>query len=269
MKAIILIAVAISVIAGSCVTRQYYLSPFHANDHSYKAIPMVSDSTPSAFFAGGSLTLGGANQNLRDGLVNFQGSIHRAHSLQRFQFLYGASLSAGAYNVSGGNNNFGNSGNLPISSGVTGGRFFGGAGAFAAADLVIPFRTGSEWRVIGVETSFKHEFGDYVDRRLKIPDSAADLVWRKNYFHTVGITTNVIKKFRKSGNSFGYKMGIYFSTETATYTGVYTPARRMLPGYISHTLHLRRQRVTGFVQLNAGSYALNFQTGASVRLGKK
>ncbi|RYZ33300.1 MAG: hypothetical protein EOP49_36100, partial [Sphingobacteriales bacterium] len=235
MKAPSLIIVAWCLLTASCVTRQYYLSPFHATDHPYKAMPMVADSTPSAFYAGGNLTLGGANQNLRDGLINLQGTIHRAHTFQRFQFLYGGSLSAGGYHISENNFTFNNNGNPGAPFKLGGSRFFGGAGVFGGANLVIPFRTGSEWRVIGMETSFQHEFGDYAGVRSAIPDSAVDLVWRKNYFHTIGVTTDVIKKFRKSGNSFGYKFGVYFSTASAPYTGQYAPGRRILPAYISHT----------------------------------
>ncbi|RYF87691.1 MAG: hypothetical protein EOO00_12210 [Chitinophagaceae bacterium] len=130
---------------------------------------------------------------------------------------------------------------------------------------MIPFASGSEWRVFGVETNIQKEFGDYESLRQKMTDSIANIVDRDSYFHTVGFTTNVIKKFRKSGNTFGYKFGFHLSTNRIrrydAYYGTY-----LLPMYISNTLHLTRQRVTGFAQINAGSYAVSFQTGINVRL---
>lgn len=255
------------ILISGCSHQAYLLSPFHANNHPYRAQPMVSDSLHKAVYASASLSGGGANQNLRDGILNFQASLHQAHTFHSFQFYYGADVAAGNYHVSR-NNHYDGPGSGPetlLSS--QGNKFFGGAGAFAGADLVIPFRSGSEWRVFGVETNYQREFGDYQHFRLKLPDSAATAITRDNYFHTVGFTTNVVKKFRKSGNSFGYKAGLYFSTSRTRRRDSYN-GRYVYPTYFSNTLHLTRQQVTGYMQINAGSYAFNFQTGVNIRLNK-
>jgi hypothetical protein len=250
----------------SCVHQGYFLSPFQANNHAYKSLPMISDSVAGATYASGNISLGGANQNLRDGVFTIQGSLHRAHSFRHLQFHYGANLVAGNYHVKQNYDYDGRGGGNPATIfDQPGNRFFGGAGAFGGVNLVIPFRSGSEWRVIGAETNYQREFGDYGRFRRKLPDSAANVITRDRYFQTVGLTTNVIKKFRKSGNTFGYKFGFYVGTSRSRRLDSYY-GTHILPVYISNTLHLTRQRVTGFAQINAGTFALNFQTGVNVRL---
>lgn len=227
---------------------------------------MVSDSGHKAVYAAGGFSIGAANQNLSDIVFTFQGSVHQAHTFQNLQVFYGATGVIGnyyvepryAYYTTGGSYT-----TVPLTD--RGNRFFAGVGAFGGANFVIPFATGSEWRVFGVETNIQREFGDYQKLRLKIPDSIANVVAREKYFHTIGFTTNVIKKFRKSGNTFGYKFGFHLSTNRTRRLDTYY-GNHLLPMYISNTLHLTRQKVTGFAQINAGSYALNFQTGINVRL---
>lgn len=259
-----ILLVSISFITG-CVSQGYFLSPFQANNHPYKAIPMVSDSNSKSQYASAAISIGGANQSLGDVVFAFQGSVHQAHTFRNVQFFYGANVVAGNYYMQPSYSYYqgGMNPGMPISS--RGNRFFAGVGAFGGADLVIPFATGSEWRVFGIETNIQKEFGDYQSWRRKLPDSVVEVVTRQNYFHTVGFTTNVIKKMRKSGNTFGYKFGVYFGTSRTKRLDVYY-GNHLLPFYISNTLHLTRQRVTGFAQINAGSYAVNFQTGFNVRL---
>jgi hypothetical protein len=266
MKTLTLIFIITSITLTSCVHQGYFLSPFQANNQPYKAIPMVSDSVHKSVYVATGISIGSANQSLSDVVFTFQGSVHQAHTFENVQFFYGATGVAGNYFLPeyysyynpGGSNP-----NLPITN--RGNRFFAGLGAFGGADIVIPFATGSEWRVLGVETNFQYEFGDYQSLRLKLPDSSAQAITRDKYFHTIGFTTNVIKKFRNSETSFGYKCGFYISTSRTSRLDNYY-GTNLLPMYLANTLHLTRGRVTGFAQINAGSYALNFQTGVNVRL---
>jgi hypothetical protein len=266
MKSPTLIFIILCLLLTGCVHQGYFLSPFQANNQPYKAIPMVSDSAHKAVYAAAGISIGGANQGLGDVVFTFQGSVHQAHTFENLQVFYGATAVVGnyflqeqySYYTLGGVNP-----NVPVTN--RGNRYFAGLGAFGGFDFVIPFATGSEWRVFGLETNFEREFGDYQTLRLKLPDSAAQAITRDKYFHTLGLTTNVIKKFRKSGNTFGYKFGFYFGTSRTKRLDNYY-GTNLLPMYISNTLHLTRDRVTGFAQINAGSYALNFQTGINVRL---
>ena len=265
MKTLTLIFIIASVTLTSCIHQGYFLSPFQANNQPYKAIPMVSDSIHKSVYAATGISIGAANESLGDVVFTFQGSVHRAHTFENVQFFYGGTGVVGNYYLQ--RNSYYNYGspnpNQPISD--HGKRFFAGLGAFGGADLVIPFATGSEWRVLGIETNFQYEFGDYQSLRQKMPDSSAQAITREQYFHTIGFTTNVIKKYRKSGTSFGYKCGFYISTSRTRRLDNYY-GNNLLPMYMANTLHLTRGRITGFAQINAGSYAVNFQTGFNVRL---
>ncbi|RYY21749.1 MAG: hypothetical protein EOO04_17650 [Chitinophagaceae bacterium] len=251
-----------------CVRQVYLQSPLQATDHAYRAIPMVSDGIKNSVYASGSIVAGGGNQNLRDGVFQFQGSVHRAHTWSRFQAYYGLSGMIGNYHISQ-HSVYSNFGYFITTQGPLN-RYTAALGAFGGAGFVIPFGSGSEWRVFGVETSYQHELGDYLHYRLKLPDSAATIISRNNYFHTIGMSTNVIKKFRKSGNTFGYKFGVHMSTSRLRRLNTYDSfeGKYLLPAFVSNTLHLTRRRVTYFAQINAGTFALNMQTGINVKLAR-
>ena len=266
MKRITICVAVFSFAFAGCVRQVYLQSPLQATDHVYRAMPMVSDGVKSAVYASGSIAAGGANQNLRDGVFQFQGSVHRAHTWQRFQAYYGLSGLIGNYHISDASINSIN-GNINRTGGPWN-RYTAAFGAFGGLGLVIPFGSGSEWRVFGIESSYQHETGDYLQYRLKLPDSAANIISRNNYFHTIGMSTNVIRRFRKSGNSFGYKFSFHLSTSRLRRLNTYDSfeGKYLLPAFVSNTFHLTRRRVTYYAQINAGTFALNVQTGINVRV---
>ncbi|RYG04816.1 MAG: hypothetical protein EOO02_05230 [Chitinophagaceae bacterium] len=263
----ILILVLVSCFLTSCITRQYFLSPFQATNQPYRAMPLISDSTKSATYAGGVLAVGGANQGLRDQTFQFQGEIHRAHVINNnFHFNYGATGLLGSYTVklNAGNYTYGVA---PFAGQFGDGMFVAGAGVFAGAYYTIPLDWGGEWRVIGLESNFQKEFGEYGKMRKLLPDSLAEGIQRPDYFNTIGITTNLIRKFRKSKNKFGYRAGIFISTTQVRDTKTMY-AYNVIPAYVVNTVHFTKRRVTGYAQVNIGTYAANFMIGGSVRIGK-
>ncbi len=266
MKLSAVTIVCFSLVLTGCVRQVYLQSPLQATDHPYRSIPMVSDGIKNSVYASASIVGGGANQNLRDGIFQFQGSVHRAHTWQHFQAFYGLTGMIGNYHVAEATSYTLNGD--PIRTPGPWNRYTAALGAFGGAGFVIPFGSGSEWRVFGVETSYQREFGDYLQYRRKFPDSVATIVGRENYFHTVGMSTNIIKRFRKSGNTFGYKFGFHLSTNRLRRLNMYDTYtdRYVLPAFVSNTLHLTRRRVTYYAQINAGTFALNMQTGINVRL---
>ncbi len=79
-------------------------------------------------------------QNLSDIIYSFQGSVHQAHTLENFQFYYGATGAIGNYYINEQYNYYypgGGSTNMPITS--RGNRYFAGLGVSGGADFVIPF----------------------------------------------------------------------------------------------------------------------------------
>jgi hypothetical protein len=252
----------------SCFRQAYFLSPFNTTTNYYHAIPLNSDSIKSATYISGAVSAGGANDFYNDEVYSLHGYFHRSHSFKKFQAYYGANASVGSYPVEPGSYYSGNYNNPPINYDA-GSKFFGGFGISGGMNLVMPMGTRHEWRVIGIETSLQNEYGQYLDFRKRIPDSAADAIHKHTLFTTVGLTTEFVFKLKKGG-SIGYKLAIGSSLQKTNrfYYGYYDNYRAsFVPAYISNTFQITRNQVTGFGQLNLGSYAANFQAGISYRLG--
>jgi len=268
MKKILTLNLLIIIFFSSCITHAYYLSPFNANADPYHTIPLQSDSIKAATYTTGVFTAGGANDGWHDGIYAFQGGIHRSHNFGNFQAYYGANLSIGAYHV----NEYYRS-EHPYYDSITfhipaTNNFFGAYGFNGGINAVLPFRNGGEWRVIGLETSVQKEFGNYLDFRKNLPDSAADIIFRKNVTGTIGLCTDIISRSRH-GAEFGYKMAWGFTLNPQSdYSHTYSQNNVNPIVYFSQTWHLTKGNITGFVQLNLGSYAGNMQFGMNCKLGK-
>jgi hypothetical protein len=252
---------------SSCVTNSYFTSPTNGNSVPYHTIPLKADSTKGATYASGLFTAGGANSGWRDGLYSFQGRIYRGENFGSFQAYYGANISIGNYHVS----NYTlyehpyDTGRFQI---PTSNQYYGTYGFNGGINTVIPFPKGrGEWRAIGIETSVIKEFGNYYNFRKALVDSSADVIFRNNITGTLGISTDIIGRSR-GGTEFGYKAAVGFMLNPISdYTHVYNPGDVNPILYASHTLHLTKQNVTGFLQFNISTYhAGSIQFGFSYKL---
>ncbi len=253
---------------SSCIESSYFYSPNNASSNPYHPIPLKSDSLKVATYINALFTLGGANEGWRDGVYSFRGGIHRSNNFENFQAYYGLNLSLGVYNMAGyyNSNNYYYDTNYNASN-----YFFGSYGFNGGINVVVPTRHGGEWRVIGLETSVQKEFGNYYKFRKNLPDSVADVIFKKNVTGTAGIFSDIIGKSRH-GAEFGYKISFGFMLNPESdYTHFYNPNNIVNPViYFSHTLHFSKGKVGGFVQLNfSNAYAGNVQFGINYRLGKK
>jgi hypothetical protein len=249
------------------VPHSYYLSLLDLNSHYYHTIPMVADSKKSAVYISGAYTKGGSNYNLRDDLFGFHGNIHRSQDLGHFQTYYGLGLILGSYMVSPYDSYFSSPPdyrNDTVFRIGASNHFWGSLGFNGGINLVVPFRSG-EWRIIGLETSLQYEFGDYLNFRKSLKDSAVDILATNHGTKTLGISTEFLRRSKK-GVEFGYKLSFGASfVSGATYQG---DSSRNTPVYFSNTFHLTRERVTGFVQFNIGTHCDSFQMGLNFRRGK-
>ena len=251
----------------------YYLSPLDVNSNYYHSIPLRSDSVKSALYSNFALTGGGSNDQWGDHLFAFHGGVHRSHNLGILQAYYGAGLALGSYQVSdyyrikysGGLYNPGISDTLyhtPASN-----QFFGAYGFNGGLNIAIPSPKGRGELRIGIETAFQHEFGNYLAFRKSLPDSAVDILATNQWTKTIGGYMEFLAKRRRNGAVFGYKIsagGSFISPDT------YRGNKRINgPFYFSNTFHLTKGKVTGFCQVNFGTYTGTFQTGFNYRLGRK
>ena len=272
--ALVLLLFLVIFLAGCLpqTTPAYYTSPLDINANAYHPLPLRSDSVRSAFYTHFVFTGGGANQDLRDNVYGFSGSLHRGQNFGLLSVYYGAGLTLGSYDV--GNYYRVDYSNIYVPplqqdtiSHITGRPYFFGAYGFnGGAAIVLPSPGGvGEFR-IGVETAFQNEFGNYLQFRKSLPDSAIDILATNHWTKTIGGFMEFLVKGRRNGVIFGYKIsagGSFISP--GTYQG---DQRDKGPFYFSNTFHLSRERVTGFVQLNVGNFATAFQTGVIYRLGK-
>ena len=266
MKTLNLIFVcAVSILLTSCLRRAYFLNPFHGNNQPYRTTPMVSDSSHNGTYVSGSISAGGANDQLADGVFTFQGSFYQAHTFRNFQLYYGVTGTLGNYHINT-DHHYDDLPNSNYLNTIDGDKFFGGAGGIGGFSFVLPFENGNEWRVLGLEGNVQKEFGDYQDIRFAIPDSSAHAVDRNDLHGSIAFSTNFIKKFRKSGNAFGYKLAYVTSTNPVREDRYGLRRHSLRPGFISNTFHLTAKRITGFAQFNFGNYVANMQVGMNYRL---
>jgi len=251
---------------SSCTRYAYYQSPFQTNTASYKTMPLYSDSIRSVIYANGTFTTGGSNYNYRDGINGGMASIYRTHTARHLQAFYGLSGILGNYNVKpyGGYVNNKNLDTTAINNNA-GGKFFGGWGVTGGLNLNLPFAK-NEWR-IGTELSWQQEFGKYLDFRNHLPDTAANLIGASKSYTTLAFTSDLV--FHTPKGAVGYKIAFVksltllhgFDRDRLPYS--------MSPGYVSQTFHVTVNRVTGFSQLNFGTYSMSLQLGLNYRLQKQ
>jgi len=264
---------AILFLLSGCISSSHFYSPTISSSNPYHAIPLQSDSAKAATYLSGILTLGGANDGLRDNAFSFQGRIHRSHNFENLQAYYGANLTLGLYHISE-FDNYQHAYSYPYYDSLnyhyySSDNFFGSYGFNGGINAVISLPRG-EWRPIGIEASVQREFGSYYSFRKNLPDSAADGIFRKNTTGIVGLYTDIIHKSRR-GSEFGYKLSFGFVLNPSSdYTHVYNPNAIGTLLYFSNTIHFSKENITGFIQINLGnSYAANVQLGVNYKLGKK
>ena len=236
----------------------YFLSPLNNTSQIYHTMPLQSDSVKSAIYANGIVTLGVANQKGRDNIYSFNANINRSHNLGSFQAFYGVDFIAGDYLIQ----KFSNTDiTIPPTD-----NFFGSVGLNGGINLVVPFgKRGSEWRVIGVETSLQNEFGNYLKYRKAIADTTVGLDQTSNFTTTVGGYSEIIWK-TKNNDQVGYKISC--GTVVAPANTYYGSEPHNNPIYFLNTFHVTRKNVTVFGQIDIGTYTTSVQFGVNYKIGK-
>jgi hypothetical protein len=262
------------VFTTGCIRYQYayYQSPFQTNTSSYKTIPMHTDSTRSATYASAVFTVGTANYRWRDGMGGGIVSIYRSHTSKFVQGYYGFTGMMGNYRVK---SYFPNDSltflrhndylDDSLINSMAGNKTWGGLGLTGGINFSIPFHR-HEWRILQLEGSWMQEYGQYLNFRKKLPDTAANLNDpRRNYF-TLSIGSDLVFNTRKG--QIGFKVATVLSTRKLKEQFSPNNSDFISPGYFSQTFHLTINKVTGFSQWNFGTYAMSWQLGMSYRLGR-
>ncbi|MFT3827748.1 MAG: hypothetical protein QM731_27770 [Chitinophagaceae bacterium] len=243
-----------------------------ANVNGYRSIPMKSEEKKSAIYASGAFTTGGANEDLRDGFSAGLVTVHQSHNFGPFQGYYGVMGMLGRYKVDdygtqSSTERYRNSNlDVPLINSMAGRKTFGSWGAVGGLNAVVPFGRKHEWRILGAEFSWNREFGDYLDFRTKLPDSAANIIDRNRDHMSIAITSDLV--FHLRNGSVGYKASVALGTRRLTEYDKDRARSRYQPGCVSNTFHITIQKFTGFWQFNVGDHSLGMQLGLNYRLGR-
>ena len=261
----------------ACYQRQaFYVSPFNGNTGNYQTIPLRADSIRAATYASAVFETGSANENGKDYFNAFNTSLSRSHNLGVLQAYYGLDLTLGSY-ITGiwgegptpNGSPFGPNNPTPnhqLLNQYAGNHFFGGAGFNGGMNLSAQFYK-REWRYLGFETSLNHEFGRYLQLRQVIPDSAADLIIRNNFFGTIGITSEFLGQTRTGQFGFkwagGWVLGPDYNNLGFHDNESGAPLRYH---YFNFTFHYSWSAYTSYIQLNSATKATGLHIGFNYRL---
>jgi hypothetical protein len=211
-----IVIVSALVLLSSC--SQVYTPALYHQDIAYLPKPTSFDKESTANYVSAGLGMY-SNSSLSDVVVSGQLNLSRAHTFNNFNVAYGAFGSLGDYQ---------NGSDDKSKPNYFKSKFFGAVGGRFSANAFV--NNGNvDFRFIGVEAAYSHEFGDYASFRRSVvgqPDVNVDP--RTNLF-SVGLTTEVLFHGQNStdfqhgirgflGTTFGYNPinDSFYSEDTAT-----------------------------------------------------
>lgn len=186
-----LLGVAITI--SSC-NEHVYAPAMHHADIAYLPKPVVSDTAKSSTYISGGLVQD-FSPNYSDDLVSGQLNLSRGHAFHHFNLAYGAFGSFGSYN---------NSELQPNDPYYFKNKFFGAVGGRLSGNAVISTRK-IDFRIIGFEAAYSHEFGDYLSFRRAVTNMPKFYTDTRTDLFTLGATTEMIFKSRSQENQFGFR----------------------------------------------------------------
>ncbi len=176
---ILLTLLCAALLFASC--SHVYTPALYHQDIAYQPKPTSFDTAKSLTYISGGLDAH-ANTNLSDLLVSGQFNLSRGHVFNNFNVAYGAFGVFGDYQ---------NGSNDKTKPNYFSDKFFGAVGGrFSANAFVTSGRV--DFRFIGVEMAYSHEFGSYADFRKSIYNQGGYFVDPRTDLFTIGLTTEVI-----------------------------------------------------------------------------
>ncbi|TWI94358.1 hypothetical protein JN11_04749 [Mucilaginibacter frigoritolerans] len=182
----------IAVLFASC--SHLYEPALYHQDIAYQPKPASFDTTKAANYVSGGL-YANSNTHYNDFLVSGQFNLSRGYVFNNFNLAYGAFGVFGDYQSDQSNHNAPN---------YFSDKFFGAVGGrFSANAFVTSGRT--DFRFIGVEMAYSHEFGSYADYRQYLNTKPGYFVDPRTNLFTIGLTSEV---YFHNINDVGFQHGI-------------------------------------------------------------
>ncbi|WP_295720817.1 hypothetical protein [Mucilaginibacter sp.] len=227
-----------------------YGPALHHSDIAYMPKPMSMDSAKSATYISGALVLD-FSPNLNDQLTSGQVNISHANTFKNFNLAYGAFTSLG---------NYANSDLQPNDPFYFKNKFFGAVGGRLSGNFFINSDSRTDFRIIGFEAVYSHEFGDYANFRKAVtgqPNFYTDT--RTNLF-TGGLTSEIVFHGRKPDTQMGFRV---FVGETFGNDNIYNNSNNnyvtyKTPTYVAFSYFVQFKQY--FAVVEGGTY-VQFRVG--------
>lgn len=250
-----------------CITSSYYISPMYGSSMSYRTMPLQKDTVKSALYLNSALTYGGTNEDVRDVVYSLQTNIYNVHRFSFFKAWYGAGITLGNYKVHSYSSATYANFDVAAVNRLAGNKFFGSTNFNGGLVIVIPMKSGSEFRVAGVSASLQNEFGDYLRFRKTLEEDTIKITGlaANRALGTIGISSEVALKTKSGAFSIQYAWNI-LTGKNYSNTDYLNIAPKKRYSYLSGTLALTVNNITGYLQSNLGTRLLNLQTGVNYRI---
>ncbi|MDP9080060.1 MAG: hypothetical protein M3O71_21755 [Bacteroidota bacterium] len=158
-----------------------YTPALYHQDIAYQPKPTSFDTAKSLTYV--SAGLGGyTNTNLNDVLISGQLNLSRGHVFNNFNIAYGGFAVFGDYQ---------NGSNDKTQPNYFSDKFFGAVGGRFSANAFVT-NGNVDFRFIGMEMAYSHEFGGYADFRKSIDKQGGYYVDPRTDLFSIGLTTEVI-----------------------------------------------------------------------------
>lgn len=167
-------------LASSC-SDHVYAPALHRSDIAYLPKPVSADTSKSATYITAGITYD-TNINPADNLTSGQFNLSHANTFDHFNLAYGAFGVLGSYH----------NGELqPSDPYYFRDKFFGAGGLRLSGDYFIKGRN-VDFRIIGFEAVYSHEFGDYARFRKAVTNQPNFFTDTRTDLFTLGGTTEVV-----------------------------------------------------------------------------
>jgi len=176
----LLLIACILILFSSCSNHIYAPALYH-QDIAYQPKPASYDTAKSATYISAGLNYY-TDPSWQNMLVSGQFNLSRGHVFNHVNLAYGAFGILGDYEKDTGDG-------LPQERFTD--KFFGAAGARASINLFTNYER-MDFRYLGIEAAYSHEFGDYADFRRNISNLPGYHVDARTELMTVGLTSEVI-----------------------------------------------------------------------------
>ena len=178
LKQLLLLS-CVAILSASCT--KFYGPALYHQDIAYMPKPASFDSVKSATYISGGFN-GYTAGNINDILTSGQINLSEGYVFNHFNLAYGAFGVVGDYNngtISKGSPNYFTDKFFGAAGGRISGNFFNNSGR-------------TDWRVIGFEAAYSHEFGSYANFRQTVQSVSDYSVDPRTDLFTVGLTSEVL-----------------------------------------------------------------------------